>query len=624
MPSTAINRIDGLTTSVAVKAPCKVATVAAITLSGEQTVNSVACVAGDRVLVKDQADPVDNGIYVVSTSDWQRAADFDGTRDAVTGTIVIIVSSSGDGTLYRLTTDEDPIVFGTSEIEFGLSIFGAASTINFTQVLGGVARNLNTKVSEIVSVTDYGAVGDNLTDNSVALQLAITIASFSGGAIYFPPGIYRYGTTLTFLNHIRYYGVSEDYNGSFGSTLLYTGVGDAVQVNNPINSSTAANITVENLTFRATSLGAGRACFADVGSTLLVFNNCAFYSNVYGMILDQSELVKLSNCSFQLTAAGTRCLWVVNGADHTVGASSLYTNRITVENCQFYGVNAASFGIVDDGGIQHVYMNNNLDSVATPFRIHGVSGLTISGNEVENWGGTYGINFLATKISGVAFGPTQEAIVQGNFLFTSVAANYCLNVGAGSSIVNLVCIANEWDCQNATAGGVLFTGTPTYYQGMGNRQTGIGLSGAPDGNTVGRSGTYTPVVTATGGGFSLGNGTANGRWQRNGNVVTVDFEIGIGGTTNMGTGELIVTLPVVNPSARPIVGSVNGLIAAATFIDGSLKCTAGSSTVRAYSGGTNAVPVVSGWSATTPSTQWASGDQFVGSIAVPIGDAQLL
>ena len=54
MSSTQTDRIDGLSTSVAMKAPVVVATTANITLSGLQTIDGVSVVTGDRVLVKDQ------------------------------------------------------------------------------------------------------------------------------------------------------------------------------------------------------------------------------------------------------------------------------------------------------------------------------------------------------------------------------------------------------------------------------------------------------------------------------------------------------------------------------------------------------------------------------------------
>jgi hypothetical protein len=117
MPSTSTDRINGLTTSVAIKPPCKVATTANITLSGEQTIDGVSVVSGDRVLVKDQTDATENGIYVVDTTAWDRAKDFDGNRDVVTGTMVLVRPASSN-TLFWECTTANPIIIGTSEITF--------------------------------------------------------------------------------------------------------------------------------------------------------------------------------------------------------------------------------------------------------------------------------------------------------------------------------------------------------------------------------------------------------------------------------------------------------------------------------------------------------------------------
>lgn len=58
-----------------VKKAVKVATTANITLSGTQTIDGIALVAGDRVLVKNQTTTSANGIYTVSASTWTRTAD---------------------------------------------------------------------------------------------------------------------------------------------------------------------------------------------------------------------------------------------------------------------------------------------------------------------------------------------------------------------------------------------------------------------------------------------------------------------------------------------------------------------------------------------------------------------
>ncbi|MFA7308420.1 MAG: hypothetical protein WC026_17320, partial [Hyphomicrobium sp.] len=86
------DRINGTVGNVAVKTPVKVATTANITLSGAQTIDGIALTADasprQRVLVKDQTTPAENGIYDVNSGSWTRSPDFDGARDIVSGTLV--------------------------------------------------------------------------------------------------------------------------------------------------------------------------------------------------------------------------------------------------------------------------------------------------------------------------------------------------------------------------------------------------------------------------------------------------------------------------------------------------------------------------------------------------------
>lgn len=92
MPATPTSRLEGLTTSIAWKSPVRAATTEAITLEGEQTIDEIAVVEGDRVLVKNQDDPIENGIYNVMANDfWERAKDFNGTLDVYAGTLVHVV-----------------------------------------------------------------------------------------------------------------------------------------------------------------------------------------------------------------------------------------------------------------------------------------------------------------------------------------------------------------------------------------------------------------------------------------------------------------------------------------------------------------------------------------------------
>ena len=71
------NYVDNTAQGLDAKASCVAATTANITLSGTQTIDGVAVIAGDRVLVKDQSTSANNGIYVVAASTWARSTDAD-------------------------------------------------------------------------------------------------------------------------------------------------------------------------------------------------------------------------------------------------------------------------------------------------------------------------------------------------------------------------------------------------------------------------------------------------------------------------------------------------------------------------------------------------------------------
>jgi hypothetical protein len=63
------------------KTACRVAATSNITLSGTQTIDGVAVVAGDRVLCVGQTTASQNGVYVVAAGAWSRAADTIATGD---------------------------------------------------------------------------------------------------------------------------------------------------------------------------------------------------------------------------------------------------------------------------------------------------------------------------------------------------------------------------------------------------------------------------------------------------------------------------------------------------------------------------------------------------------------
>ncbi len=85
-----------------------------VTLSGEQTLNGVLT-AASRVLVTDQTDPIENGIYVTAAGAWARAADADEDAEVTNGNVVHILDSGSTKFKYKyLLVTPDPIVVDTT------------------------------------------------------------------------------------------------------------------------------------------------------------------------------------------------------------------------------------------------------------------------------------------------------------------------------------------------------------------------------------------------------------------------------------------------------------------------------------------------------------------------------
>ncbi len=107
----AINRLD-------TKQSVLVATTAPMVLAGVQEVDGLAVPVGSRVLVKDQAQAKDNGLYLVSADSWTRTVDADSSDKVTPGLSVTVERGSKNAdTLWLLTTDA-PIVLGTTALSF--------------------------------------------------------------------------------------------------------------------------------------------------------------------------------------------------------------------------------------------------------------------------------------------------------------------------------------------------------------------------------------------------------------------------------------------------------------------------------------------------------------------------
>ena len=92
------------------------------------------------------------------------------------------------------STDQFAFVKGTSTT----STISDAASVTYTPAgSGAVSTNVQDKLRESVSVTDFGAVVDGVTDDSSSIQAAIDYAETINAIVYLPPGNYYIATGLT-------------------------------------------------------------------------------------------------------------------------------------------------------------------------------------------------------------------------------------------------------------------------------------------------------------------------------------------------------------------------------------------------------------------------------------------
>ncbi|MDT3419626.1 phage-related tail fiber protein [Pseudomonas protegens] len=116
------------------KASVLVATTGPIQLAGTPTIDGVPVPLGSRVLVKDQAQAKDNGIYLTAEI-WKRAADADTSAKVTPGLLVAVEQGAVSAdTLWLLATD-GPIVLGTTSLAFK-SVTQSLAPINSPALTG--------------------------------------------------------------------------------------------------------------------------------------------------------------------------------------------------------------------------------------------------------------------------------------------------------------------------------------------------------------------------------------------------------------------------------------------------------------------------------------------------------
>lgn len=252
--------VDSAIAGISWKQPVLAATTTNITLTGAQMIDTVSVVAGDRVLVKNQTNQANNGIYIVGTP-WVRSDDAN-TWDELISALVFVEEGSQNGTAWYCYVMQGGVLGTTAVTWSNFSIAGsyfagtgltlASNTFSITNT--GVTAATYGSASQ-VPVFTVNAQGQltSVTDTSIAIAAsAITSGTIDSARI---SGSYTGITTVGTLSGLT---VSTTIVGSIS--------GNAATATSATSATTATNLAGGNSGYLPYQSGVGTTTFLSPGT----------------------------------------------------------------------------------------------------------------------------------------------------------------------------------------------------------------------------------------------------------------------------------------------------------------------------------------------------------------------
>jgi hypothetical protein len=255
--------VDSMSNGLDVKASVRAATTANITLSNTQTVDGVALSVGDRVLVKNQSTGSQNGIYVVASSSWTRATDFDNSPDVEVspGTFFFVEEGTTQADNGYVVSNDTAITIGTTAITF--SQFSGAG-----QITAGAGLTKSGNTLDVVGTADRITVATDSVDiastyvgqSSITTLGTIGTGTWQGtviGATYGGTGVNNGAKTITLggsFTHTGAHTLGLTTTANTSVTLPTTGTLATLA-----GTESLSNKTITSSSFSGTTLAASGA-----------------------------------------------------------------------------------------------------------------------------------------------------------------------------------------------------------------------------------------------------------------------------------------------------------------------------------------------------------------------------
>lgn len=293
----------------AIKAPCRVATTANITLAGLQTIDGITVAADDRVLVKNQSTASQNGIYVAASGNWTRSIDADGAHEIVHGTAVLVTQGTINGSAIFGVSTVDPIVIGTTSIAWiNLSTLGIGNLFG-AQTFSSKAQ---AEAAQILAATTHIVIaypqGDMHFDYTASTPSHLGYFTTSGGRKFVATGV---GMAPEFL------GVT--YDGTTDDTIYWNRLAVAANAVSAISINCRAGSVTSKILPNDSVANAFPVVMTFTSLKHLVFNcNGMTFSALYTGAIT-TEVIRFDGC-LSPVVNGFNGIGSLTNAQHTAGA----------------------------------------------------------------------------------------------------------------------------------------------------------------------------------------------------------------------------------------------------------------------------------------------------------------